>query len=110
MVDKEPTGLQFHRYQPPNVVPLSSRPAPVSAILGVLRDAGIPENVIDQVRGTLESIGITNQSLEEARDRFVEQTRKASDWSKENPQKAAGVLAVVAGSLGLLIVLLARRR
>lgn len=110
MVDQEPTNKQFHRYQPPNVVPLSGRRAPVSSILGVLRDAGIPETVVDQVRGTLESIGITNQSLGEAGDRIADQTRKASAWSKENPGKAAGGLAAIATVAGLLILLLARRR
>ena len=107
---KPPQDNQFHEYDPPNVVPLSRKPAPVTTFLDSLRSTGVPEPVIEQARSVLATLGLTDASLNDMRQTFDQQAKKGVDWSKKNPQKAAGGFAAIVVGFGLLLLLLERRR
>lgn len=107
---KKPQNGQYQKYDPPNVIPMSKRPAPVTAFLDSLRSAGLPESIIDQAHSVLSAIGVTDASLHAAGETVDRQTRRTVDWSKKNPQKAAGGFAAIVLVFGLLLILLERRR
>lgn len=110
MDSKKPQNGQYHQYDPPNVVPMSRRSAPVTTFLGSLRSVGVPETAIDQARSALSSLGLTDGSLNEMRETVDRQTRKTFEWSRKNPREAAGGFAAIVLAFGLVLILLERRR
>lgn len=110
MDSKKPQNSQYHEYESPNVVPMSSRPTPVSTFLGSLRSLGVPEPMIDQARSGLSAVGVTDGAINDLRETVDRQARRTVDWSKRNPREAAGGFAAIVLAFGLLLILLERRR
>lgn len=110
MDSKKPQNSQYHDYEPPNVVPMSTRSTPVTTFLGSLRSIGVSEPVIDQARSVLSSLGLTDGSVNTMRETVDRNTRKTVDWSKKNPREAAGGFAAIVLAFGLILILLERRR
>lgn len=110
MTTSGPQNGQYHKYTPPDVVPIATRPAPVTSFLDSLRNVGVPESVLDQARTALGSLGLTDTTINEMREVVSDRTRRTVDWSRRNPEKAAGGAAAIALLAGLLLFLAVRRR
>ncbi len=110
MDTSKPQNGQYHQYESPNVIPMSSRPSPVTSFLSSLRSIGVPESVIDQARSLLSTLGLTDGSVNEMKETMSRQTRKSVEWSKKNPREAAGGFAAIVLTFGLILILMERRR
>ncbi len=106
----KPQDGQYHDYQPPNVIPMSQRSTPVTTFLSSLRSIGVPETVIDQARSVLSTVGVTDGSLNQMRETAGRGTRQTAEWSRKHPREAAGGLAAIVLTFGLILILMERRR